>query len=193
MSHIQEAIGVTNKQVWVYLSTHNIPPTIDPEDLIHEAILRMLKCIGRYDPTKGDLVNFLELQTIGAIKDFLRKTDGYQRYAGKKTRLTGLTFLPKGSKEEVMIDIHDTRMNTEREYILKKELPRLLKNMSKALSGQDQLILNLRYRKGKKIRKIGDLLHIKEGSISFYHRRALRRFSGVLSSKGIVRMNQLLG
>lgn len=192
MSRLGEAIEIVKLQVKLYLTRSNLPQSIQPDDLLQEALARMLKHISNYDPGKGELRAFLSWHTIGAIQDFLRKSDGYSRHSGK-TVLVSLTVQMDGNDDtEKVADIPDPRANPENDCILASELPEFLKVASKSLSQKYWLILLLHYWEDKTFAEIGELLGVNESRVSQMHNSALNKLSGVFFSIGIRHMSQLI-
>lgn len=198
MSHLDEAISVVQMQVKIYAKYHPLPPHIEQDDLLQEALLRMLKHISKYDPSRGSLRTFLERHTNGAIIDHLRwvgRRSGYSRYRGQSFTLVSLSDRVEGGDEvekELATHLPDLKAHPEVDYITTRELPALLKIGSKSMSRRDWRVLVLYYWEEKTQKEIGELLGVNESRVSQLHTRAIKRLSNALESMGIVRLSQLI-
>lgn len=192
MSILEEAIEIVRAQTRTYVRYHNLPPNVQSDDLLQEALMRMLRYIGNYDPTKGKLKDFLSRHTLGAIQDFLRWGDGWSRHSGK-TFLISLTVpVEDGAEAEKTFDVVDPRANPEEGCISASEVTELLKSAGKHLPSKYWLILLLYYWEEKSMKEVGELLGINESRVSQLHDVALNKLSAVLYKMGIVRMSQLI-
>jgi len=177
--YMEEAMEVCRQQTEIYLRTHHLPPSVLSEDLLQEARLRMLKHLYRYDPAMGELRAFLRPHVVGAIKDYLKKTDGYRRY-GRKTVLISLTPTENGSTKRCVIDAVDYGGNIEAAYIRAVDLSRALKIVMGSIPPRHQKILRLYYWEGKTMREIGELVGISEPGVCMIHRKSIDRLSKIL-------------
>jgi RNA polymerase sigma factor (sigma-70 family) len=193
MSRLEEAIEIVKLQVKWYLKSHRLPLSIQPDDLLQEALVRMLRYISNYDPQKAELKTFLEIHTTGAIRDFLRKADGYSRGRGKTVLISLTVHVDKDAEAEKINDLPDPNANTEGNYLLANELPEFLQTAIKSLPTKYWLILLLYYWEEKSMDEIGELFEINESRVSQLHDDALNRLSATFYSMGIVRMSQLVG
>ncbi len=192
MVNLEDAIEIVKRQVGSYLNKHTVHPTVQRDDLLQEALLRMFRYIPRYDPSKGDLGAFLEKHTHGAIVDFLRKGEGYSRKS-RKTVVVSLTVYDDGnSGEETVMDIPDSRVDTEADLINLGELPKFLEIAMKTLSEKELFVLLLYYWEDITLKEIGDMLGVTESRVSQLQTKALNRLSANMYSMGFVRTSQLM-
>ena len=190
MSRLEEAIEITKKLVKCY--SRRVPAFVSQDDLLQEGLIRMLRYLPTYNPDRGvDLSGFLNPHISGAIKDYLRKCDGYKRTQGK-TVLISLTTSIKDEETTHVTDIPDPRMNIGADYIATSELSEFLKTASKSLSQRYWLVLPLYYWEDRTFAEIAELLNISEPRVSQIHDSALNKLSGALFSMGIVRVSQLI-
>ena len=193
MTQLEKAIEIVKSQTQLWVRSHNLPSFIQSDDLLQEALVRMLWYIPNYDPSKGELKTFLSQYMSGAIQDFLRKNSGYNRHRHEKTILVSLTVpVEDGDTESRDIDVPDPRADTEADCINAGELPEFLKIAGKSLPQKYWLILVLYYWEDKSMKESGELLGINESRVSQIHDSALNKLSAVLYRMGIVRASQLI-
>lgn len=188
MDILDKAIQIVQKQVKVYIKKHSLPLHIEYDDLLQEALLRMLRFIHQYDSKKGTLDTFLWLYTNGAITDFLRKSEGYNRYTGKKFFIS--LSVEVGSDS---LGLVNKGKDPENEFMDSIDLPSLLNQIKNVLTPEERMILFLRYGDGKTQAEISELFEVSPSWVSTIHSRAMRKLASALKEAGIVSMNQLVG
>lgn len=187
MDLLDEAISIVKVQVLVYVKNRNIPYTIDFEDLEQEALVRMLKHLKRYDPSMGELSTFLCKHTFGAIRDYLRKIDGYSRYNDEQKTIISTTLKSKESRD-LFMNLPDQKHSIKNNYKIKETILALAERISK----KHRTVLELHYFMDMTMKEIGDIMGFNESRASQIHNEALKRISSFLSAKGINELGQIL-
>ena len=189
---IAEAIEITRIQTLSFIKSMRLPPHIDFDDLYQEALVRMLKHIGKFDPSKGKLATFLSRYTCGAIIDHLRRTEGY-------SRKNGITKIVSMSPEEghnlfseFFIDRPDPTIDIEKEYQLNRSIPVLIKNALSFLPHRSQVVIVMFYFEGETLSKIGIHFGVGESSASQFRAKAVKQLKKVLSGMGVKNTSQLI-
>lgn len=189
---IAEAIEITRIQTLHFIKSLRLPQHIDFDDLFQEALLRMLKHIGKFDPSKGKLATFLSRYTCGAIIDYLRRTEGYSRN-------NGITQIVSISPEqghnlfsEFFINRPDPTIDIEKEYQLNRSIPILVKDALSFLPYRSQVVIIMFYYEGETLSKIGIRFGVGESSASQFRAKAVKQLKNVLSGMGINNTSQLI-
>lgn len=176
MSIKEKAAEIIKLQVKAYMGHTSIPASIEADDLTQEAQLRMLKYIRHFSPRKGRLNTFLNYHTVGAIKDHLRRVDGYHRGTKNMALVSG--DVPERFEAEDF---------DEEQEGFKKALGEVIGQLSE----RHRVIIFQYFWEERTCREIGDSLGICEGRVVQLKKKALEKLSGALRKNGIVSMSQL--
>lgn len=129
-------------------------------------------------------ISYIKIRVLGAMYDELRASRWRPRQSPNGRRAASLSHASQPDTIVLLEDLggtptwqphHPNPTPDPHEVLSRKQTRRTLYKALSTLPARDQLILQLHYFKGMKMREIGGFLGISEGRVSQIHHRALAR------------------
>jgi RNA polymerase sigma-70 factor (ECF subfamily) len=137
------------------------------EDVTQEVFVRMWQRPERFDPGRGSLGGFLQLDTHGRSIDLLRSEKARANREIRQQQLSAASDAPASLEEEVM-----KRISSER-----------IRGALETLEADERLPIVLAFFQGHSYRTVAEALDLPEGTIKSRIRRGMGRLRELLGEE----------
>lgn len=139
------------------------------EDVTQEVFVRIWQRPERFDPGRGSLGGFLQLDAHGRSVDLLRSERARADREIREQQLAASSNSPMGLEEEVM-----KRISSER-----------IRDALETLDADERLPIALAFFQGHSYRRVAEALDLPEGTVKSRIRRGLSRLQELLGEEAL--------
>ena len=139
------------------------------EDVVQEVFVRIWQRPERFDPSRGSLGGFLQLDAHGRSVDLLRSERARADREIREQQLSASSNSPMGLEEEVM-----KRISSDR-----------IRDALETLDADERLPIALAFFQGHSYRRVAEALDLPEGTVKSRIRRGLSRLQELLGEEAI--------
>jgi RNA polymerase sigma-70 factor (ECF subfamily) len=140
------------------------------EDVTQEVFVRVWQRPERFDPSRGSLGGFLQLDAHGRSVDLLRSEKARADREAREQQLSAASNTPASLEEEVM-----KRISSER-----------IRDALETLDADERLPIALAFFQGHSYRRVAEALELPEGTVKSRIRRGLSRLQELLGEEALV-------
>jgi RNA polymerase sigma-70 factor (ECF subfamily) len=139
------------------------------EDVTQEVFVRIWQRPERFDPSRGTLGGFLQLDAHGRSVDLLRSEKARAEREIREQQLSAASNSPASLEEEVM-----KRISSER-----------IRDALQTLDADERLPIALAFFQGHSYRRVAEALDLPEGTVKSRIRRGLNRLQELLGEEAL--------
>jgi RNA polymerase sigma-70 factor (ECF subfamily) len=140
------------------------------EDVVQEVFVRIWQRPERFDPSRGSLGGFLQLDAHGRSVDLLRSERARADREIREQQLSASSSSPMSLEEEVM-----KRISSER-----------IRDALETLEADERLPIALAFFQGHSYRRVAEALDLPEGTVKSRIRRGMSRLKELLGEEALV-------
>ncbi len=140
------------------------------EDVVQEVFVRIWQRPERFDPSRGSLSGFLQLDAHGRSVDLLRSERARADREIREQQLSASSNSPMSLEEEVM-----KRISSER-----------IRHALETLEPDERLPIALAFFQGHSYRRVAEALDLPEGTVKSRIRRGMSRLKELLGEEALV-------
>lgn len=139
------------------------------EDVVQEVFVRIWQRPERFDPSRGSLGGFLQLDAHGRSVDLLRSERARADREIREQQLSASSKSPMSLEEEVM-----KRISSER-----------IRDALETLEADERLPIALAFFQGHSYRRVAEALDLPEGTVKSRIRRGMSRLQELLGEEAL--------
>lgn len=139
------------------------------EDVVQEVFVRIWQRPERFDPSRGSLGGFLQLDAHGRSVDLLRSERARADREIREQQLSASSNSPMSLEEEVM-----KRISSER-----------IRDALETLEADERLPIALAFFQGHSYRRVAEALDLPEGTVKSRIRRGMSRLKELLGEEAL--------
>ena len=139
------------------------------EDVVQEVFVRIWQRPERFDPSRGSLSGFLQLDSHGRSVDLLRSERARADREIREQQLSASSNSPMSLEEEVM-----KRISSER-----------IRDALETLEADERLPIALAFFQGHSYRRVAEALDLPEGTVKSRIRRGMSRLKELLGEEAL--------
>jgi len=140
------------------------------EDVVQEVFVRIWQRPERFDPSRGSLGGFLQLDAHGRSVDLLRSERARADREIREQQLSASSSSPMSLEEEVM-----KRISSER-----------IRDALETLEADERRPIALAFFQGHSYRRVAEALDLPEGTVKSRIRRGMSRLKELLGEEALV-------